>query len=131
MGNAVEVLAFLGLPHGGELARTGKRGEPSASSITTSYSSMHLRFGQTRRNLRGDKRNDRFALDFVGRVTNQALADRLPATEPETRRSGQHAWRHVNPAIALIQRMDHQEPDPTRIAVAVGVSSHGLARHNP
>jgi AraC family transcriptional regulator, glycine betaine-responsive activator len=81
------------------------------------------------------------ALDLVGRFTSQAVANRLASRlNCETRRSGQHAQRHVNPArfgkpnqafvsaIELIQKMDNEELDPNRIAAAIGVSNRQLQR---
>ncbi|NJO35356.1 MAG: helix-turn-helix domain-containing protein [Rhodospirillales bacterium] len=82
-----------------------------------------------------------FALDFVARLTSQAIADRIACRlNCEKRRSGQRSQRQVKlarfgtanrafvSAIDVIQRMGNEALDPSRIAVEVGVSHRHLQR---
>lgn len=142
VGDAVEILAVLGLLDGRQAcAHWQARRALSEQHHDVDFADHIFLNDRAIGTCAGASTTTDFALDFVGRVTNQAVADRLASRlNCERRRSGQHAQRHVNPvcfgkpsqafvsAIEVIQRMENEELDPSRIAAAVGVSNRQLQR---
>jgi transcriptional regulator GlxA family with amidase domain len=142
VGDAVEVLAVLGLLDGKRAcAHWQARRALSEQHHDVEFENRIFVLDGANATCAGASATADFVLDFVGRVTSQAIADRLASRlNCETRRSGQHAQRHVNTArfgkanrafvsaIELIQRMDNEKLEPNRIAAAVGVSNRQLQR---
>jgi AraC family transcriptional regulator, glycine betaine-responsive activator len=142
VGDAVEVLAVLGLLDGRRAcAHWQARRALSEQHQDIDFADRLFVVDRAIGTCAGTSATIDFALELVGRLTSQVIADRLASRlNCERRRSGQHAQRHVNPvrfgkanrafvsAIELIQRMDNEELDLSRIAAAVGVSNRHLQR---
>lgn len=142
VGDAVEVLAMLGLLKGKRAcAHWQARRALSEQHHEVDFADRIFVADGAVGTCAGASATIDFALDFVERLTSQAIADRLASRlNCERRRSGQHSQRHVSTvrvgypnqafasALELIQTLDNEELDPGRIAAAVGISNRQLQR---
>jgi transcriptional regulator GlxA family with amidase domain len=142
VGDAVEVLTLLGLLKGRRAcahwqAVRALREQRGDVDFSERLFVVNDRIGTCA----GASATADLMLDFVSRLTRQAVADRLAdRLNCEKRRTGQNFQRHAVPvrfgapnqafvsAIDEIQRTESCEFDLSRIAAAAGVSSRQLQR---